>query len=120
SRYVRGGGTENWPFQRRFVSKSVNFLVRALMRMPVKDAGGSFRCYRVSLLRKTRLDRIKSRGYSFQQEVLFRCKKAGATMGETPIIFENRRAGTSKVNLGEAVRSLSMIAYIGLRNVIGL
>jgi dolichol-phosphate mannosyltransferase len=120
SRYVPGGGTENWPFQRRFISKSVNLLVRVLLRMPVKDASGAYRCYRVSLLRKTRLDRIKSRGYSFQQEVLFRCKKAGATMAETPIVFENRRAGTSKVNLGEAVRSMSMIVYIGLRNVIGL
>lgn len=120
SRYVEGGGTENWPFKRRFISQSVNLMVRLLMRMPVKDASGAYRCYRVCLLRKTRLDRIKSRGYSFQQEVLFRCHKAGAKMGETPIIFENRRAGSSKVNMKEAMRSMSMILYIGMRNVIGL
>jgi dolichol-phosphate mannosyltransferase len=95
-------------------------MVRLLMRMPVKDASGAFRCYRVSVLRKTRLDTIISRGYSFQQEVLFRCHKAGATMGETPILFENRRAGSSKVNLKEAVRSMSTILYIGMRNVVGL
>ncbi len=120
SRYVEGGGTEHWPFQRRMMSQGVNVVVRLLMRMPVKDASGAFRCYRVSLLRKTRLDQIRSRGYSFQQEVLFRCHKAGAVMGEHPIIFANRRAGSSKVNAKEAIRSMAMIVYIGLRNVVGL
>src|SRR4029079_5943498 len=73
SRYVKGGGTENWPFARRMMSKCVNFLVRCLFRMPVRDASGAYRCYRVSKLRTANLDRVKSRGYSFQQEVLFRC-----------------------------------------------
>ncbi|MFM8271355.1 MAG: polyprenol monophosphomannose synthase [Gemmata sp.] len=120
SRYVRGGGTENWPLARRAISQSVNMLVRFLFRMPVKDASGAFRCYRVATLRAAELDRVRSRGYSFQQEVLFRCFKAGAKMGEFPILFENRRAGVSKVNKKEAVRSMSMILYIGLRNVFGL
>lgn len=120
SRYVPGGGTRNWPFSRRFISKSVNGVVRLLMGMRVKDASGAYRCYRVSLLKKVRLDRIRSRGYSFQQEVLFRCHKAGARIGETPIIFENRRAGASKVNLKESVRSMSMIVLIGVRNIVGL
>lgn len=120
SRYVAGGGTENWPLSRRLMSRSVNLLVRTLFRMPVRDASGAFRCYRVELLKRTRLDRIRSKGYSFQQEVLFRCHKAGARLGETPIIFENRRAGSSKVNLREAMRSISMIFYIGIRNTAGL
>src|SRR6476659_7476688 len=93
SRYTRGGGTENWPLPRRVISRSVNVLVRLLFGMPVKDASGAYRCYRVSKLREVELDRIRSRGYSFQQEVLFRCHKAGAKLGEYPIIFENRRAG---------------------------
>jgi dolichol-phosphate mannosyltransferase len=120
SRYVAGGGTENWPLKRRVISRSVNGLVRLLMRMPVQDASGAFRCYRVSMLKNAKLETIRSRGYSFQQEVLFRCHKAGAKMGEFPIIFENRRAGSSKVNTKEAVRSISMILKIGLRNVVGL
>jgi len=120
SRYVRGGGTENWPLVRRVISQSVNMLVRFLLRMPVKDASGAFRCYRVSKLREVELARIRSRGYSFQQEVLFRCFKAGCKLGEFPILFENRRAGASKVNRKEAIRSMSMILYIGLRNVFGL
>ncbi|MBM3982875.1 MAG: polyprenol monophosphomannose synthase [Planctomycetes bacterium] len=120
SRYVRGGGTENWPLPRRVISQTVNMMVRFLLRMPVKDASGAFRCYRVGLLREANLGRVRSRGYSFQQEVLFRCHKAGAKLGEFPILFENRRAGSSKVNRKEAVRSMSMLLYLGLRNVFGL
>jgi dolichol-phosphate mannosyltransferase len=120
SRYVAGGATENWPVVRKVISQSVNVMVRFLFRMPVKDASGAFRCYRVSKLREVDLDAIRSRGYSFQQEVLFRCHKAGCRLGEYPILFENRRAGASKVNRQEAVRSISMILYLGLRNFFGL
>src|SRR5262245_50916502 len=120
SRYVKGGGTENWPLKRKVISQSVNMLVRFLMRMPVKDASGAYRCYRVSKLRETRLDKVRSRGYSFQQEVLFRCHKAGCKLGEYPILFENRRAGASKVNGKEALRSIGMILYVGMRNFFGL
>ncbi len=120
SRYTKGGGTENWPLPRKIMSQSVNMLVRFLFRMPVKDASGAFRCYRVGKLREAHLERTRSRGYSFQQEVLFRCYKAGCRLGEYPIIFENRRGGASKVNRKEAVRSISMILYLGLRNFLGL
>jgi dolichol-phosphate mannosyltransferase len=120
SRYIAGGGTENWPLPRRIISQGVNLLVRFLFRMPVKDASGAYRCYRVSKLRETQLDRVRSRGYSFQQEVLFRCHKAGCKLGEYPILFENRRAGASKVNRKEAVRSISMILWLGVRNFFGI
>jgi dolichol-phosphate mannosyltransferase len=120
SRYIKGGGTENWPLVRKVLSRSVNSMVRLLFRMPVKDASGAFRCYRVSKLRETALDRTRSRGYSFQQEVLFRCHKAGCKLGEFPILFENRRSGSSKVNMQEALRSIGMLFYLGMRNVFGL
>jgi dolichol-phosphate mannosyltransferase len=119
SRYVAGGGTAHWPWLRRWISRSVNWLVRFLLRTPASDASGAFRCYRVSLLRRVPLERIQSRGYSFQQEVLFRCHLAGARIGEYPILFENRRAGASKVNPREALRSISMIFYLGLRRWLG-
>jgi dolichol-phosphate mannosyltransferase len=120
SRYVAGGGTENWPLVRLAISRSVNTLVRFLFRMPVLDASGAFRCYRVSVLKKAQLERTVSRGYSFQQEILFRCHEAGARLGETPIIFENRREGKSKVNWKEAVRSMLTILWIGTHNFFGL
>ncbi len=120
SRYVAGGGTKDWPWTRRLISRAVNLLVRLLLRVPVRDASGAFRCYRVSTLRAAQLGRVRSRGYSFQQEVLFRCHQAGARIGEFPIVFENRKAGASKVNLRESVRSLSMLGWLGVRATLGL
>lgn len=120
SRYVPGGGTENWPLTRQLISRGVNGMVRFLFRMPVADASGAFRCYRVSLLGRADLGKTASRGYSFQQEVLFRIHKAGAKLGEVPIIFENRRAGKSKVNWQEAARSMGMIVWIGTTNFFGV
>src|SRR5262245_14730640 len=120
SRYVPGGGTHGWSRSRELMSRSINLLVRCLLRMPVRDASGGFRCYRVSMLRRAALGRVRSRGYSFQQEVLFRCHQAGARIGEVPIVFENRRAGASKVNLTESVRSISMLGWLGVRASLGL
>ena len=119
SRYVPGGGTVDWPAGRRLISRTVNAFVRTILRMPVRDASGAFRCYRVSLLRTAQLEKVRSRGYSFQQEVLFRCHRAGARLGEHPIVFENRKAGTSKVNLKESVRSVAMLTWLGLRAAVG-
>jgi dolichol-phosphate mannosyltransferase len=50
---------------------------------------------------------------------LFRCHRAGCRIGETPIIFENRKAGASKVNLAESVRSIGMLTWLGMRSVVG-
>ncbi len=120
SRYVPGGGTLNWPLSRRLMSRSVNILVRVLMRLPARDCSGAYRCYRVAKLKEAHLERMLSRGYSFQQEVLFRCRKAGFRIGETPIVFEERRAGLSKVNLHESVRSLSILLWLGVHTFFGL
>jgi len=120
SRYVKGGGTVNWPLSRRLISQALGRLVRVLMRIPARDTSGAYRCYRITKLRQAHLERLRSRGYSFQQEVLYRCRKAGCKIGETPIIFENRRAGASKVNPREAVRSMGMILVIGLAAFFGM
>jgi dolichol-phosphate mannosyltransferase len=60
-----------------------------------------------------------SRGYSFQEELLYRCHQAGCVLGETPIIFENRRAGASKVNPREALRSISILLWLGAQALMG-
>jgi dolichol-phosphate mannosyltransferase len=120
SRYVPGGGSENWPLGRRFMSRGVNALVRLLMRVPAHDTSGGYRCYRVATLRAAGLGRVVSRGYSFQQEVLYRCRRAGARIGETPIVFAGRSAGASKVNTREAVRSMGVILSVGVTAFLGL
>jgi dolichol-phosphate mannosyltransferase len=120
SRYIAGGGTVNWPLVRRMISGGVNALSRVLMRLPARDTSGGFRCYRVDKLRQTRLDNLLSTGYSFQEEMLFRCRLAGCRIGETPIVFEDRRAGASKADLREAVSSLATILRVGLPAFFGL
>jgi dolichol-phosphate mannosyltransferase len=115
SRYIPGGGAVDWPLSRRVMSRGINFVVRFLMRLPAHDCSGGYRCYRVAKLERTDLNHLLSRGYSFQQEILYRCRKAGCRIGEFPIIFENRRAGNSKVNTREAARSIAVILRIGIR-----
>jgi len=119
SRYIPGGGTVNWPLSRRMMSWSVNTLCRLLMRLPAKDCSGGFRAYRVALLRKTDFSHMLSKGYSFQEEVLLLCHLEGARIGETPIIFEDRRTGTTKANFKEMVRSTSILVWLGLKAMLG-
>jgi dolichol-phosphate mannosyltransferase len=121
SRYVPGGGTMNWPRSRQWMSWGVNTLCRVLMRLPVRDCSGNYRCYRVARLRHAHLERIVSHGYSFQEEVLYRCQRtAHCRIGETPIVFEDRRAGSSKMNRHEIVRSLAVLVSLGLVAFFGL
>jgi dolichol-phosphate mannosyltransferase len=120
SRYVPGGGTPGWPWRRRFMSRAINAYARWLLRLPVRDTSGAFRCYRVSLLRQLDFTQVLSRGYSFQEEILFWCRRTGGRLTETPIVFEDRRYGQSKIHYGEAASALRIIARLGLRAWLGL
>jgi dolichol-phosphate mannosyltransferase len=119
SRYCPGGGTKDWPFQRRFMSWAVNTYARWLLGLKPKDTSGGFRCYRVSLLTKLDLSTIKSRGYSFQEEILWRLKRVGARFVEVPIIFADRERGQSKINKQEALSALWIIFRLGATNWFG-
>jgi dolichol-phosphate mannosyltransferase len=120
SRYVKGGGVEGeFNFKRKFMSTGINWYARLLLGLKTRDNSGSFRCYRVSKLAQIDLERVRSRGYSFQEEILFWCRQAGCRMGETPITFENRRSGSSKINNREAVEALRIILTLGIDRVLG-
>ena len=119
SRYVPGGGVEGWPWKRRFMSSGVNLYSRWLLSLKPKDCSGAFRCYRTELLAKLDLSRVRSRGYSFQEEILWHLKRLGARFGETPITFVDRTAGSSKINSREAVAALWIIFTLGVRNLLG-
>ena len=69
--------------------------------------------------RQIGLERVRSRGYSFQEEILFWCREVGCRMGETPILFENRRSGVSKINQREAVAALAIIFQLGVARALG-
>ncbi len=115
SRYVPGGGVEGgFTLKRRFMSSGINGYARLMLGLSTKDNSGAFRCYRVSKLAEVDFARVQSRGYSFQEEILYWCAQVGCRMGETPILFENRRAGVSKINMGEAVTALWILFRLGL------
>lgn len=109
SRYVRGGAVAGWPLHRQAMSKLVNAYARWLLGLEVKDCSGAFRCYRTSLLAQLDFDAIRSRGYSFQEEILWRLKRLGARMAETPITFVDRVHGKSKISTREAFSALRVI-----------
>jgi dolichol-phosphate mannosyltransferase len=117
SRYVPGGGVEGWPWKRRFMSGGVNLYSRWLLGLKSRDCSGAFRCYRTALLEKVDFDRVRSRGYSFQEEILWHLKRAGARFGETPIMFADRQRGASKINSKEAVAALWIIFALGIANL---
>jgi dolichol-phosphate mannosyltransferase len=119
SRYVAGGGTEGWPLKRKLMSRCVNLYARTLLGLKPKDCSGAFRCYRVSLLEKLDFDEIRSRGYSFQEEILWLLKRAGAKFGESPITFIERQRGKSKIHSGEAMSALKIIFALGMKNWLG-
>lgn len=120
SRYVAGGGTEGWPLWRRLMSRGVNLYARALLGLPVRDCSGGFRCYRTAALADFDFGTIRSRGYSFLEELLWRLKRRGARLGETPIMFAERRLGKSKINVREGLAALWIIFALGVRNWLGL
>jgi dolichol-phosphate mannosyltransferase len=120
SRYVPGGGVEGgFTFKRKFMSSGINSYARLFLGLTSKDNSGAFRCYRVSKLAEIDFSRIRSRGYSFQEEILFWCASVGCRIGETPILFMNRRSGISKINKKEAVDALLIIMQLGVGRWIG-
>lgn len=117
SRYVPGGGTQGWPLKRRLMSRGVNLYARWLLGLRPKDCSGAFRCYRTELLAGLDFNAVRSRGYSFQEEILWHLKRLGARFAETPIVFIDRQRGTSKIDSKEAVAALWIIFSLGLRNL---
>lgn len=113
SRYVNGGRIVGWPLRRRFMSRCVNIFARFVLGLKTRDNSGSFRCYRVSVLKKLNLEQVRSKGYSFFEEILYRMQKNGAKMEEIPITFTERERGCSKVNLREAFRSIFHLLRLG-------
>jgi dolichol-phosphate mannosyltransferase len=98
SRYVPGGGTRDWGFVRRAVSRAGALYARALLGLPVQDPTSGFKCYRREVLEGIDLDRIASKGYAFQIETVYRAVRAGFRVAEIPITFSERERGGSKMS----------------------
>jgi dolichol-phosphate mannosyltransferase len=109
SRYVPGGGTTNWGLMRRLISRGGSLYARALLRLPVRDLTGGFKCFRRQVLESIDLAAVHSTGYAFQIELTYRAFKKGFHIEEVPIVFEDRRVGQSKMSRRIVLEALTMV-----------
>jgi dolichol-phosphate mannosyltransferase len=118
SRYIPGGGTDNWGLGRRIVSWGGSFYARVLLGVRIRDLTGGFKCYRRRVLETIDLDAIHSKGYAFQIEGTFRTLRKGFRVVEVPIRFVDRTEGTSKMSRAiflEAVTKVPALRLAALR-----
>lgn len=115
SRYVEGGGTPDFPLRRQVLSQGANTFARLMLGLKARDATAGFRCYRRVVLESLPLDRIFSNGYSFLIEMLFLVQAAGFSVGEVPIIFEDRKLGKSKISQQEIYKALYTVMRLFMR-----
>jgi dolichol-phosphate mannosyltransferase len=104
SRYVEGGGSTDWTFSRRLVSRGANLLTKIFLRVPVKDATSGYRLVSQRAIKGMFSYKLSSKGYSFQVESLYAYKKLKMTFAEVPYKFETRKAGETKLNTKEMWR----------------
>jgi glycosyltransferase involved in cell wall biosynthesis len=109
SRYVPGGSATGCSWARIALSRGANAFARTMLGLKAHDCTAGFRCYRADVLRNIELDTIFSSGYSFLVEMVTRCERRGFTVGELPIVFQNRRLGKSKISRVEILKSVYTI-----------
>jgi len=98
SRYVPGGGVSDWGALRRGISRGGSTYARLALGLHVRDLTGGFKCFRREVLEAIDLGAVRSRGYAFQVEMTYRAIELGFKVVEVPIVFRDRRAGSSKMS----------------------
>ncbi|HEY8515162.1 MAG TPA: polyprenol monophosphomannose synthase [Candidatus Binatia bacterium] len=106
SRYMNGISVVNWELSRLILSQLANTYARVVTGMPFRDCTSGFQCLTSRALREIGLESIKTDGYSFLVELKYRVVHAGLRGVEVPIVFTQRRAGTSKISKAEIARSM--------------
>jgi dolichol-phosphate mannosyltransferase len=119
SRYVPGGGTLNCTWKRKLLSQGANSFAKLMLGLTAKDCTAGFRCYRREVLQSIDLDGILSNGYSFLIEMIYHVQGRGYSIGEVPIIFEDRRRGTSKISKNEVFKALRTVQHLSMQRFAG-
>jgi dolichol-phosphate mannosyltransferase len=115
SRYVPGGGIRDWGRVRRFVSRGGSAYARILLGIPVRDLTGGFKCFHRQILEAIDLEDVHADGYGFQIELTYKAVRAGFTVTEVPILFRERRVGSSKMNTRIALEAVWKVPALRLR-----
>ncbi len=119
SRYVRGGGTEGWPWYRQAISRAGNEYAAILLDLDVRDTTAGFRAYTAEAIKELDPASCDASGYAFQVEMTWRAKEAGLTIVEVPIRFRDRELGESKMSAGIAIEAIALITRWGWRRRFG-
>ncbi len=115
SRWVEGGGIENWEASRLWLSRFGSGYARTLLGLPFRDLTGGFKAWRAATLAKIDLQTIRSEGYAFQVETTFRANRQGARIREVPIVFADRLAGQSKMSWNIALEAAFVVPMLRWR-----
>jgi len=115
SRYIAGGGLNGLAWHRRIISRGLNGLASRLLKLPLTDCSGSYRCYGTEMLEQLDLDQLTCTGYGFLEELLVHLHRSGARFVEVPIVFEERSSGRSKLSLNDAFGALGVIFRLRAR-----
>jgi len=116
SRYVAGGGTENWGLIRQFISRGGGLYARTILGVKIKDLTAGFIGWRANVLDAIDLDTVEASGYVFQIEMKYRAHQRGFKILEIPITFPDREVGESKMSGGIALEAITRVWKIRLKN----
>ncbi|HEV8699504.1 MAG TPA: polyprenol monophosphomannose synthase [Candidatus Limnocylindrales bacterium] len=117
SRYTRGGGVVDWGIGRRLISRSGSLFARVVLGLSPNDLTGGFKAWRGTTLAAIPFDGIHAGGYVFQIETTFRASRAGARIRETPITFQDRRIGQSKMSRRIIVEAFVVVVRLRLEEL---
>ncbi len=112
SRYVKGGGVRNWGLMRRVVSRGGSLFARIVLTLKPHDLTGGFKAWRRDTLAALPWGELHSGGYVFQIETTFLASRNGARIAEVPIVFVDRRLGTSKMSRRIIVEALAVVVRL--------
>ena len=115
SRWIPGGGTENWSKGREVLSRGGNAYTRAMLGVPLHDATGGYRAFRADTLRGIDLHTVASQGYCFQVDLAWRAVQRGFIVREVPIIFVEREVGSSKMSRAIVAEALLRVTQWGIQ-----
>jgi dolichol-phosphate mannosyltransferase len=115
SRYVEGGGVEDWGLLRRLISRGGCFYARTILGVSIHDLTGGFKCIHRRVLEGIQLETIRAEGYVFQIEVTYRALLAGFRVTEIPIVFKDRSVGSSKMSARIAAEAMLAVPFLRRR-----
>lgn len=117
SRWVKGGGTENWPLKRRLISRLGSLYATTILGVNVKDITSGFKAIKREVLEALDLDSIEAEGFAFQLEFTYEAIKKGFKVKELPIVFRDRERGVSKFSFSIFREALFMVPKLKVKSI---